>query len=297
MILLTGASGFIGKHLLKALIRQRGAANVLALTSRPIGDCPYILHDNYDLGPAFFEDKGFDAITEVIHAGAFTPKRGSQGNDVVNCYGNIRSTHLLIQALPGSVERFVLLSTLDVYGPTSQQITEGSPIAPASLYGHSKYYCEKEVEAWAMANGKLMQIARIGHAYGPGEEGYQKIIPETMRKLLRKEAPQIWGKGEELRSFIYVEDVVRTIMNTLKLDRYTGPINIVSEHAISINRLVGMLIGISGSDILPEYLPAAGTPKDLVFDNSRMKELLGAEETTLQSGLTSEWKHMSDSLK
>jgi UDP-glucose 4-epimerase len=297
MVLITGASGFIGRHLLKTLIQQKGAANILFLTSKPIDDCPYILHDNYEIDSALFENRGLDDVTEVIHAGAFTPKKGSQANDVENCYANIRSTHLLLQALPKSVERFILLSTLDVYGITDQSITEHSVISPSSLYGHSKYYCEKALECWAKANDKIIQILRIGHVYGPGEEIYQKIIPETMRKLLRKEAPQIWGKGEELRSFIYVEDVVKMIMNTLKIDTYSGPINIVSENAIKINQLVEMLIRISGLNILPAYLPSVAIPKNLVFDNFRMREILGAEQTTLQEGLTNEWNYMSNTFK
>jgi UDP-glucose 4-epimerase len=297
MVLITGASGFIGRHLLKTLIQQKGAANILVLTSKPIDDCPYILHDNYEIDSALFENRGVDDVTEVIHAGAFTPKNGSQANDVENCYANIRSTHLLLQALPKSVERFILLSTLDVYGVTDQSITEHSVISPSSLYGHSKYYCEKALECWAKANDKVIQILRIGHAYGPGEEIYQKIIPETIRKLLRKEAPQIWGKGEELRSFIYVGDVVRMIVNTLKIDIYSGPINIVSENAIKINQLVELLIRISGLNIVPAYLPSVATPKNLMFDNFRMREILGAEQTTLQEGLTNEWNYMLNSFK
>lgn len=269
----------------------------MVLASKPIDDCPYILHDNYEIDSALFENRGLDDVTEVIHAGAFTPKKGSQANDVVNCYANIRSTHLLLQALPKSVERFILLSTLDVYGVTDQSITEHSVISPSSLYGYSKYYCEKASESWAKANDKVIQILRIGHVYGPGEEIYQKIIPETIKKLLRKDAPQIWGKGEELRSFIYVEDVVKMIINALKIDIYSGPINIVSENAIKINQLVQILISISGLNILPAYLPSVATPKNLVFDNFRMREILGGEHTTLQEGLTNEWNYMSNSFK
>ncbi len=293
MILVTGTSGFIGKHLLKALIKNNGKENVLALTSKPINDCAYLLHNNYHFDSDFFEKSGYSNISTVIHAGAFTPKKGSEANNFFNCYSNITSTHSLIAALPENVEQFILFSTLDVYGVTEKKITEEISINPLSLYGQSKYYCEKAIEAWAKEKNKLIQILRVGHVYGPGEEEYQKVIPATIKNLIKGKQPQIWGKGEELRAFIYIDDVINAVLHSITLSTYVGPVNIVSEQSISVKNIVEELIQISGLSILPNYQPSIQHGRDIAFDNSKMKKYLGNESMMLSEGLKAEWEYMS----
>jgi nucleoside-diphosphate-sugar epimerase len=179
MVLLTGASGFIGKHLLAALISKYGKDNVLALTSAPLTDCRYLLHLDYSFGSGYFADNGYaDSITTIIHAGAFTPKNSAQANDWKQSNSNIHNTAVLLEADLPRLEKFIYLSTLDVYG-NDEIISENSTVAPASLYGHSKLYGEKMVTAWANDKKVFAQILRVGHVYGPGEEAYQKIIPVT----------------------------------------------------------------------------------------------------------------------
>jgi UDP-glucose 4-epimerase len=294
MIVLTGTSGFIGKHVLQALIKKEGAANVLALTSRPTSLCPYLLHNGYDIYPGFFEDAGFHNINKVIHAGAFTPKKGSEAEDINQCYGNIRSFVKLLGALPASVTKCILLSTLDVYEETDYPITEQTGIAPISLYGHSKYYCEKVAESWAKENSKEIQILRLGHVYGPGEQAYQKLIPATIKKLANGELPQIWGSGDELRSFIYIDDVVTMILKSLDVREYNGAINIVSAKSMSIKNLMQLLIEISGLSISPEYITSNKKGRNLIFDNLKMKNILGDERIELREGLKKEWYDFLD---
>ncbi|MBK8521170.1 MAG: SDR family oxidoreductase [Chitinophagaceae bacterium] len=106
---------------------------------------------------------------------------------------------------------------MDVY-QQSEIISERSLIQPSSLYGESKLYSEKMVTAWASSNNKIHQILRVGHVYGPGEEAYEKIIPVTITKILRDQPLQIWGTGNEIRSFIFIKDIVSAIMNAVKLE-------------------------------------------------------------------------------
>lgn len=292
MILITGTSGFIGKHLLRALIKKEGRDNVLALTSSPITDCDYLLHNNYTFEPAFFEQAGYNTISTVIHAGAFTPKKGSEADLYQASLSNILSTANLLTTLPKSLEKFILLSTLDVYATKAQAISEHDTVQPTSLYGHSKYYCEKMLESWAKEKNKTIQVLRIGHVYGPGEEAYKKVIPVTIKRMHAKLPPQIWGTGKELRSFIYIDDVVNAVMNAISLNIYQEPINVVSEYAYSIQDIVHKLIEVSGVSMKPEYIPSHQVGRDFVFDNSKMKSLLGGENATLEEGLRAEWNYM-----
>ena len=294
MILLTGASGFIGKHLLAALIQEYGKDQILALTSAPLTEANYLLHNGYNFGPDYFIESGYGKqIHTIIHAGAFTPKSGKQANDIEKCNGNIFTANKLLNADLPNLTKVVYLSTLDVYGP-AEIISENSLVQPASLYGESKLYVEKMITAWANANNKTHQILRVGHVYGPGEEVYQKIIPITIKKLLQDEPLQIWGTGKEIRSFIYIKDIVSAVLQALKLSTDVGTINLVSSQKITITALVNKLIALSGKNIFPEILPTDVTGRDFVFDNAKMKQFLLSDETPLKDGLLYEWNYMKN---
>ena len=296
MILLTGASGFIGKHLLAALIQEYGKDYILALTSAPLTEANYLLHNGYDFEADYFLKSGYGKqIHTLIHAGAFTPKSGKEANDAEKCNGNIFTANKLLNADLPNLNKVIYLSTLDVYGP-SAVISENSLVQPGTLYGESKLHVEKMITAWANANNKVHQILRVGHVYGPGEEAYQKIIPVTIKKLLQNEPPQIWGTGSEIRSFIYIKDIVTAVLQALKLDVEAGVINLVSSQKITIAALVNKLIALSGKNIFPEILPTDVPGRDFVFDNSKMKQFLLSEETALDEGLLKEWTYMKNLL-
>ena len=294
MILLTGASGFIGKHLLTQLIQEYGKDFILALTSAPLEESHYLLHNDYNFETDYFIKSGYGTqIDTIIHAGAFTPKRSKETNDVVKCTSNIITADKLLQANLPNLKKIIYLSTLDVYGP-AEKISESSQVEPASLYGESKLYVEKMITAWANANEKLHQILRVGHVYGPGEESYQKIIPVTIQKILQEQPLQIWGTGKEIRSFIFIKDVVDAIINASKLDMEVGVINLVSSQKVTIAELVNKLVALSGKDIVPEVMPSATRGRDFIFDNSRMRALLISNETVLDEGLLEEWTYLKN---
>ena len=294
MVLLTGASGFIGKHLLPALIKEFGKGFILSLTSTPVEDAHYLLHNDYNFEADYFVKSGFSTqIHTIIHAGAFTPKSSKDANDVVNCTNNITNANKLLQANLPNLKKIIYLSTLDVYGP-AEVISESSQLKPASLYGESKLYVEKMIAAWANVNNKIYQILRVGHVYGPGEEAYQKIIPVTIQKIIQGQPLQIWGTGKEIRSFIYIKDVVGAIVNTLKLNSNGEIINLVSSQKITIAALVDKLVALSGNNIVLEVMPTAVPGRDFIFDNSKMKALLISNETALDEGLLEEWTYMNN---
>jgi UDP-glucose 4-epimerase len=294
MILLTGASGFIGKHLLSSLVEKYGKDHVLAFTSVPIEGYNYLLHQGYQFKSGYFAENGYaDSISTVIHAGAFTPKNSSQANDWKQANKNIFNTGVLLEAELPKLEKFIYLSTLDVYG-NDDIISERSPVVPASLYGWSKLYCEKMVTAWANANNKIARVLRVGHVYGPGEEAYQKIIPVAIKKILSNETLQIFGTGNELRAFINIKDIVKAILKAVEMQNAEGIINLVSNQSISIRELVNKIIRISGRQANVTTVETNAPGRNLVFDNSMMKEYLLPAEIPLDEGLLEEWNYMKE---
>lgn len=291
MILVTGTSGFIGKHLLSHLVEEYGSQNIVALTSVPTSACHYLLHNNYQFEDDYFLRSGYENIETIIHVGAFTPKTSAFANDGPNCTSNITNTQKLLSSTLPLLKKFIFISTLDVYGQ-QEIISEDTLTEPVSLYGHSKLYCEKLLTAWAEANDKIYQILRVGHVYGPGEELYQKIIPVTMKKLIQDQPLQIWGTGKEIRSFIYIKDIVYAIIQSIELNENVGVINLVSGHKISIKELVAQLVTISDKCPVIERVQEHHKGRDLIFDNAKMKQYLLASETSLHKGLLEEWNYM-----
>jgi UDP-glucose 4-epimerase len=291
MILVTGTSGFIGKHLLVKLIETYGKDNILALTSTPINQCPFLIHNNYQFENDFFIKTGFKKINTIIHAGAFIPKNGNQANDINNCNRNIINTEKLLNSDFPYLKEIIFLSTVDIYG-VDDILSEESMINPISLYGHSKLYCEKMIDAFAEKNNLTHQILRIGHVYGPGEESYQKIIPVTMKKILNNEELEIWGSGLEIRSFIYIKDVVAAIVKSIGLNEYVKPINVVSNQQINIKYLVAKIQKIANHNGIVKIIPNASKGRNLIFDNSKMTKYLLSNEKKIDDGLFEEWEYM-----
>lgn len=291
MILLTGASGFIGKHILSELINKYGNKKIVALTSLEIPGIKCLLHNNFTFPRDYFIDNGYESIDTIIHAGAFIPKKNSDSNNVGFCNSSIFSTEKILESNLPQLKKVIFLSTIDVYGP-NELIKEDSLVEPVSLYGYSKLYSEKIVEFSCIAKNISFQILRIGHVYGPGEEKYQKIIPLCISKILNKETIQIFGKGDRLRSFIYIDDVVRAIINSITFQKPDKIINIVGGFSISIYELIHLIGRISKIKPIIELLPEIVNDRNLIFDNTKMVNLLDINELQLSEGLAREIDYM-----
>lgn len=291
MILITGASGFIGQRLLMALVKEYGVDEVLALTSKPLPTFNYLLHWNYAFNNNYLIESGYGAIETIIHCGAFIPKDGNNMDSWINCSSNIDSTVKLLGLELPNLKKFIFLSSVDIYA-NDCPLTEQSLVGPSSLYGYSKLYCEKMIASWAQATETKYSILRVGHIYGPGEQEYQKFIPVTIRKILNKQPLQIWGTGEEIRSFLYIDNLIEAILIFLKKDIDLDVLNLVGGSRTTIKELVELLIRIGGVAPTIDVLPGVRNRKDLYFDNTKMQEEIGLREMPIEEGLLREFEYM-----
>ena len=280
-VLVTGATGFIGSHLLKRL-QKVSNVKLIALSRNSIvnedENIKWVCSSLDLLTTDFWEKAGVDNIDIVFHLGAFTPKLGADSNLVDKIYrDNLKGTRSLLDSLPVVPVRIVFASTLDVYSLTGNiSINEDSPLGAESLYGASKLFCEKLVKVYANMYETNYSILRYGHIFGPGEEAYRKLIPEMIRKLINNEAPVLFGKGSAERDFLYVEDAVEaTLRAAISNIREVGPVNIVRGESITISEIANMLIGITGFSEKSIYLKDKPNGYSLRFDNRLMHELLG----------------------
>lgn len=291
-ILITGTSGFIGSRLLLAACERFGAEHVVALSSRGTQVCEGLVYTDNDPSTASFSDGLLASIDTIIHAGAFIPKRGRDANLIDKCNGNIFFTEKLLALAFRNLKEIIYLSTTDVYDP-SGRITEATTPQPSTLYGLSKLYCERLVSISAERSCSVFKILRIGHVFGPGEEEFQKMLPNTIKNILRDEPVEIWGNGEVVRSYIYIDDVVTAVINAIQMPPTVELVNVVGTTPISINTLVKALIEISHKQIEVRRKSADLESRYHEFDVSRLQTHLLHRQTSFAEGLRREYAHIA----
>lgn len=287
-VLLTGSTGFIGSSLINYLETNSPSSlhDILVLSSVEHPKLKTVL---YDVNSLVIPEL-IDAST-IIHLGAFTPKNNSEANHIKKCTSNIIFTQNLLNNLPKSIEKFVFISTLDVYESNNEIINEYSKVTPVSIYAWSKVYCERIVIEWCKKWNVSCKILRLGHIYGSGEDAYKKLIPETIKKIIQDIPPVIFTDGNEKRSFLHVNDCVRCIWEAFTVESDDLLINIVSGNSFSVKQLVQMLVEISGKSLFPQIQGNNIETKDYFFDNTKMVEVFGPEQVEILEGLSEEYDY------
>lgn len=289
-ILLTGSSGFIGGHLLSSIREKYGDDSLVLLSSKENKKFSCI---KYASLKDFELDKScFDEITHIIHAGAFIPKSSMQLNDINLNSENIEYTKELLSYRFHRLVKFINLSTVDIYDAGLDKISEKSEIKPVSLYASSKLYCEEMVKHFSTQRGIDYINLRVGHVYGPGEEKYKKILPFAIKNILQDLPLELWGDGSETRSFIFINDVVKSIVNSIEMSINNIDINVVSGTAISIKELLDKLIEISGKHIIINQIESGHKKRNSAFNNNLLLSTLLEKEIGLNEGLRIEYDYM-----
>lgn len=302
-VVITGSTGFIGQRLLFQLQNETEANIVLVSRSRPNGidstKVTWIQSPLESLSPCKFIEAGVTKVDIVFHLAAYIPKVHTDSNNVDIIYrANILGTKMLLEALPDSINKFVFSSTIDVYALAGydQVLDERSALAPTSLYGASKLFCEYLISTIARQRSFGCSILRYGHIYGPGEGAYAKLIPVTIRNLFRGKQPVLYGDGSALRDFLYVDDVVEaTLRAAVNPSTQMGPLNIVRGESVSIANIVTVLTKIIRYNGDVCYLRDKPTGASFRFDNRAMLSVLGEWKfMTLRDGLEREVTYFMD---
>lgn len=282
-ILITGSTGFVGSALLRKIIESDGKDNIFLLSSRLNEQFETFLYRRDGSNYAFEVPKNVDVL---IHLGAWTPKSTAVANDVEKSFSNIQFTYNLLAKLE-TLKKMVLVSTLDVYLPTTETITEQSLIKPISLYGSSKVYCEDMVNAWTKDKSIPCCILRLGHIYGVGECQYKKLIPILIGQALRNEPINIFSDGQEKRSFLDVDNCADIIWQAAH-DESTGVYNVASGNSVRVAEIAQRIKEFSGSNSEINILNKITKTRDCIFDNTKLLNQFRFVEKSLEEGLKEE---------
>jgi nucleoside-diphosphate-sugar epimerase len=298
-VLVTGASGFIGRHLVAAL-GQAAGSRVILLSRNHSPDVPLnattVVCGLERLSLDFWRANGVPRIDVIFHLGAFIPKTRETADHIDPVYrDNLLGTRALIDSLPSTPEIIIFASTIDVYAPamSGAPSTEAAPLGPATLYGSSKLFCESLVRTYGKTAGCRTAVLRYGHIFGPGEEAYRKLIPHAIRQLLKGEPPTLDGDGSAERDLLYVDDAVEaTLRAAVEPRAEIGPLNVVRGASRPIREVVDILVRLTGFQNRVQFHTDRPAGASCRFDNRLMREVLGVWPlVSLEEGLKREVDH------
>ena len=302
--LVCGAGGFIGGHLVKRLKREgfwvRGVDlkfNEHAETEADdfvVGD----LRDQLIVRDVI--DRKFDEVYQLAAdmGGAGYIFTGENDANVMHNSATI-NLNVLDACHKRNIKRVFYSSSACMYpehnqlDPDNPNCAEDSayPANPDSEYGWEKLFSERLYLAYNRNHGMECRVARYHNIFGPEgtwQGGKEKAPAAMCRKVAMAkpgDAIEVWGDGQQTRSFLFVDECVEGTIRPLRSD-FEGPVNIGSEEMVTINGLAEMVIDISGKDIKIENIPGPLGVRGRNSDNRLIREKLGWEPTqTLRKGM------------
>jgi UDP-glucose 4-epimerase len=297
--LVTGGAGFIGSHLVEALVARGERVRVLddlssgrrENLSTVLGDVELLIGDVAD--PEVV-DQAMDRCEIVFHLAAIASVQASIENPRRSHRVIVDGTlNVLEAARRACVRRAVFASSAAIYGDhTALPLREELPPRPLSPYAASKVTGEMYCTAFHASYGLPTVALRFFNVYGPRQDPtspYSGVISIFVSHMRRGAAPVIYGDGKQTRDFVYVEDVVRAMLLSCEREAAIGEVfNLASATQTSILQLTTMLNEVLGTDIPPQFGPArTGEARFSEGNVRRAREALGWEAAIpIREGLT-----------
>jgi UDP-glucose 4-epimerase len=296
--LVTGAAGFIGSHLVEALLAD--GHQVVGLddlsTGRPENLAAVAHHPGFALIHGSITDRGLvEKLTEgadqVYHLAAAVGAFVIRDRTLQSMRTNIHGTENVVDAAYRAGARLLVASTSEIYGKnTKVGLTEdddrviGSPLKFRWSYSEAKAIDESLVEAYVRELGLQAVIVRLFNTVGPRQTGrYGMVIPRFVRQALAGEPLTVFGTGEQIRCFCHVLDVIPALTALIASDRTRGrAVNLGSSEQVTIEQLARRVIAATGSaggitrrSYLEVYGPGYEDMQRRVPDCSLARELIG----------------------
>jgi nucleoside-diphosphate-sugar epimerase len=302
-ILVTGAGGFIGAHLVAELKRKGHWVRGADRHPSSYGPSPVDEFLEVDLRDPKAAEEATRGIEEVYALAANMGGMGfiSANNARILHDNSLINLHTLEAARLSGVRRYLYASSACVY-PESRQAErdlapireeEAYPANPLEAYGWEKLITERLCRHYREDHGLETRIVRFHNIFGPTGtwEGGREKAPAAlcrkiaMAKLTGTAEVEIWGDGEQSRSFCYVDDAVEGIQRLMR-SGYPEPINLGQDRLVTINELADMISAIAGCRIEKKHVPGPQGVRGRNADITRLREELGwTPQIALEEGL------------
>src|SRR5690242_444741 len=315
LVLVTGAGGFIGGNLIRDL-RARGYKRIRAIDNKPLDEW----YQRFEDVESLCLDLNLKENCEKVTQGAqdvynLAANMGGMGfiehNKALCMLSVLINTHMLQAAVDAGAKRFFYSSSACVYNADKQKTFEAPslkeedayPALAEDGYGWEKLFSERMCRHFREDFGLYTRVARFHNVYGPWGTWYggrEKAPAAICRKVIEakisgKHEIEIWGTGNQTRSFMFIDDCtdgIQKIMNSEILE----PINLGSSEAVTINQLVDITEDIAGIKLKRTYdLSAPKGVNGRNSDNTLIKKYLGWEPNiTLRGGLEKTYRWIYD---
>lgn len=314
-VLVAGAGGFIGSHLVKRLKKEgcwiRGVDLKFPEFSTTVAD-DFLIGDLRD--PAICKkatDRNFDEVYQLAAdmGGAGFVFTGENDADIMHNSALI-NLNMLETCNKRNIKKIFYSSSACMYpeynqrDPDNPKCSEDSayPANPDSEYGWEKLFSERLYLAFHRNYGMDVRIARFHNIFGPEgtwQGGREKAPAAICRKVaLAKDGGEIkiWGDGKQTRSFLYIDECLEGVRLLMKSD-FTGPVNIGSEEMVTINQLVEIVMKIAGKKLAVKHIAGPMGVRGRNSDNKLIKEKLGWEpQYPLRKGIEKTYLWISGQL-
>ncbi len=295
--LVLGGNGFIGSHLVDRLLAEGHTVRVFDKYEeryrRPLRNVDY---RTGEFGNRGLMAEALQGIDTVFHLISTTLPKTSNDDPAFDVQSNVVETLFLLEqcvARPGTKMVFVS-SGGTVYGrPRQLPIPEEGPTDPECSYGITKLTIEKYLALYNHLHGLDYTIVRPSNPFGPRQNphGIQGAIPVFLGRVARNEPIEIWGDGEVVRDYVYVEDFVDGLYRAATIPACSRIFNIGCGGGHSLNEVVDCIRSVTGRNL--EVVYRRGRPFDvprIYLDIARATDELGWKPaTTLEEGVERTW--------
>jgi GDP-D-mannose 3', 5'-epimerase len=316
-VLVTGGGGFIGGHLVADLLAT-GHSDIRVVDRKPLSQWYQVFPQVENVRADLQELPACRAATrDVRYVFNLAADMGGMGfieTHKAECMLSVLiSTHMLVAAREATVERFFYSSSACVYAAEKQTAadvvalreSDAYPAMPEDGYGWEKLFSERLCRHFREDYGLLTRVARYHNVYGPYgtyDGGREKAPAAICRKVIEAKLSgegqiEIWGDGNQTRSFMYIDDCITGSRMILDSDE-TKPLNLGSDRLVSINQLVDIVEAIGGARLKRVYnLSAPKGVRGRNSDNTLIKERLQwAPSITLEDGLEQTYRWIYDQI-
>lgn len=316
-VLVTGAGGFIGGHLVADLV-ERGHADIRAADCKPLSKWHQLSSRAENVCADLMDiDACRAAIRDVRYVFNLAADMGGMGfieTHKADCMLSVLiNTHMLMAAREAAVERYFYSSSACVYAADKQtsadvvalRESDAYPAMPEDGYGWEKLFSERVCRHFLEDYGLETRVARYHNVYGPHgtyDGGREKAPAAICRKVISAKLSgsdqiEIWGDGHQTRSFMYIDDCIigtRLIFESEQPE----PLNLGSDRLVTINQLVDVVENIAGVRLKRSYnLSAPRGVRGRNSDNTLIGQRVGwTPEISLEAGLERTYRWIYDQM-
>ena len=316
-ILVTGAGGFIGGHLVKELLNRE--YSVRAVDIKPLKEWYQVFNDveNFALDMSIKDNcfKMAKCVSGVLNMACNMGGMGFIENNKAECMLSVLvNTHMLMACKEHKVKKYFFSSSACAYNKDLQdkpdisglKESDAYPANPEDGYGWEKLFSERMCRHYLEDYGLDVKVARYHNVYGQNgtyDGGREKAPAALCRKVIlanqkNSDIIDVWGDGKQTRSFLFIEDCVDATLQFFNSDHH-GPINIGSEEKVSINEMIEKIEKISSKNFKKNY--QLDKPKGVRGRNSNndlIRKLLKWEpKYTLYEGLKKTYQWIEEDIK